>query len=277
MKAIEAAGFEPIRPVAQGSHLIHGQIIRHLSNANLVLCDLSGHNPNVFFELGVRTSLNLPIALVRDEHTELPFDTSGINTHTYGSALRGWEIDAEKLKLVHHISESAASCGGSNPLWRQFGLSIRAQEPDAQESPLEAKVDLLTDRMMVLQARIEEDRFERLRDIEMGRDEVMLGGRDSRFSRDLAASDRTPPSALFSSALRRLQGSQHLDFDIDITGPGSASVFLTPDTPPSVVGRIRDLGARYGVQVDLNLIEPARGASPTARSRRTSGSERPKG
>src|SRR3712207_6973285 len=41
---------------------------------------------------------------------------------------------------------SATSCAGENPLWRQFGLTIRAHEPDADESPLEAKVDLLTDR-----------------------------------------------------------------------------------------------------------------------------------
>ncbi|MBB1023373.1 MULTISPECIES: hypothetical protein [unclassified Dietzia] len=145
VKAVERAGFTAIRPAAQGSHLIHGQIISHLSNADLVLCDLSRHNPNVFFELGVRTSLNLPVALVRDDHTSLPFDTSGINTHIYSSSLRGWEIEDEQERLVRHISDSASSCSGQNPLWRHFGLTIKANEPDANESPLEAKVDLLTD------------------------------------------------------------------------------------------------------------------------------------
>lgn len=145
--AIEQAGFQPIRPAAQGAHLIHGLIIRHLSTADLVLVDLSTHNPNVFFELGVRTSLNLPIALVRDEHTKIPFDTSGINTHRYDSNLRGWEVQQQQQALAQHIKDSHVSCDGQNPLWRQFGLTIRASEPDANESPLEAKMDLLMGQM----------------------------------------------------------------------------------------------------------------------------------
>lgn len=140
--AIEAAGFTPIRPEAKGSPLIHGQIVKHLSEADLVLCDLSSHNPNVFFELGVRTSLNKPIALVRDEHTKLPFDTSGINTLRYDSKLQGWDVADEIKKITEHITESAASCDEQNPLWRQFGLAITASEPSANESPIEAKLDL---------------------------------------------------------------------------------------------------------------------------------------
>lgn len=191
VKAVEAAGFEPIRPVAQGSHLIHGMIIRHLSEADLVLCDLSAHNPNVFFELGVRTSLNLPIALVRDEQTDLPFDTSGINTHTYDSKLRGWEIENEQKKLIKHIEDSAKSCNGQNPLWRQFGLMIRAQEPETAESPLEAKVDLLTDRMLMLQHQMFEEaqrrEVERLESMDLTPQDMALRRRRLSEARHEAA------------------------------------------------------------------------------------------
>lgn len=48
IKAIEAAGYEPVRPVAQGSHLIHELIIKHLEKCEMVLCDLSGHNKRIF-------------------------------------------------------------------------------------------------------------------------------------------------------------------------------------------------------------------------------------
>lgn len=152
--AIEAAGFRPIRPIAEGSHLIHGLIIKNLSEADLVLVDLSSHNPNVFFELGVRTSLNLPIALVKDEHMTLPFDTSGINTHAYDSRLNVWDIEDERRALVKHLADSSASCGGENPLWRQFGLTMRASEPNAAESPLEAKVDLLASHLLTLEEQL---------------------------------------------------------------------------------------------------------------------------
>lgn len=141
--AVKAAGFEPIRPVVSGSYLIHGEIIRHLSTADMVLCDLSGLNPNVFFELGVRTSLNLPIALVKDEHFKLPFDTSGINTHGYASSLRSWDTLGEIEKLAQYLKDSVTSSAGSNPMWRQFGLMIAAQGPESIESSADARMELM--------------------------------------------------------------------------------------------------------------------------------------
>lgn len=141
--AVEAAGFRAIRPVASGSHMIHGEIIKHLSFSDIVLCDLSSHNPNVFFELGVRTSLNKPVALVRDEHTSLPFDTSGLNTHQYSSTLRGWDIGDQIKSMAKHLRESDQSCRGGNPLWRHFGLTISADRPDAEVSSSDAQMQLM--------------------------------------------------------------------------------------------------------------------------------------
>lgn len=153
VRAIEDAGFEPVRPMTEGSDLIHGRIVKQLSTCDLVLCDLSNHNPNVFFELGVRTSLNLPIALVKDEFTEIPFDTNGINTFQYQSSLKGWNIEEDRKNLAEHIKKSLETCEGENPLWRQFGLTIKANEPDISESPLEAKMDLIVQELNELRER----------------------------------------------------------------------------------------------------------------------------
>jgi hypothetical protein len=155
VKAIEQAGFQPITPAADGANLIHGLIIQNLSEADLVLVDLSTHNPNVFFELGVRTSIDRPIALIRDEHTSLPFDISGINAYQYDSSLLAWELDRQQEDLAKHIKASYASCDGRNPLWRKFGLTIKASEPDANETPLEAKVDLISGQIAQMQGRLE--------------------------------------------------------------------------------------------------------------------------
>ncbi len=256
VKAIETAGFEAIRPVAQGAHLIHGMIIKHLSQADLVLCDLSSHNPNVFFELGVRTSLNLPIALVCDEHTDLPFDTSGINTQTYNSALRGWEIEAEQGRLSAHLSKSASSCAGANPLWRQFGLSIRAQEPDTKESPLEAKLDLLADRMMLLQHRVEEGQFERERRLAMSQEEAAATSRFIDWELQQRSSlDRTPPSTLFSSAVHRLASSHAYSVAVHIHSPRQATVILQGKWPVEHVNRVTALADKYGVEAHVQMVD----------------------
>ncbi|MDH2416178.1 hypothetical protein [Nocardioides sp. CER19] len=98
--------------------------------------------------------------LTRDVVTALDdqsFDTSGINTYGYKSALNVWDIDAEIDRLRAHIEESVVSCEGRNPLWRRFGLTLRAQEPQTNETPLEAKVDLLASQLPLLQKHLDNE------------------------------------------------------------------------------------------------------------------------
>lgn len=149
--AVEKAGFEPLRPVARGSHLIHAQIVQQLEQADMVLCDMSENNPNVFFELGVRTSVNKPVTLVRcDASVSIPFDVSGINTHTYNPSLKPWNITEEIEALADHITEAEASCAGTNPLWRQFGLTLTATEPTSDESKEEAMISIVSEQIAQL-------------------------------------------------------------------------------------------------------------------------------
>ena len=119
--AVEKAGFKPILPVSQGSEIIHAEIISKIESSDLVLCDMSILNPNVFFELGIRTALNKPICLVKDDITKkIPFDTNIINNQTYSSDLSPWLIHDEIEKLEAHIKVSFNQSSESNSLWRYF-------------------------------------------------------------------------------------------------------------------------------------------------------------
>ena len=141
--ALTKGGYDAVSPISTGSELIHAEIIRNLEECDLVLCDISALNPNVFFELGIRTSLNKPVVMVKDNLTpSIPFDTGSINTHTYNANLQAWSINAEIAKLAEHISTSEEKSQGSNPLWRYFGLKQLA-EPARIDNPEEAKLDLL--------------------------------------------------------------------------------------------------------------------------------------
>ncbi|WP_281966306.1 hypothetical protein [Serinicoccus marinus] len=140
--AIEAAGFTAVRPTTTGADVIQAEIIRNLETADLVLVDLSRHNPNVFFELGVRTSLDKPVCLVRDTFTpKLPFDTSIINTHTYNADLLAWHVEGQVPLLTAHLRASDGRSDGSNPLWKYFGLTRRASPDTVEGDPVEAKLD----------------------------------------------------------------------------------------------------------------------------------------
>jgi hypothetical protein len=141
--AVERAGYEAIEPIAAGADLIHAEIIRQLETADLVLCDISTLNPNVFFELGVRTAVDRPICVVKDALTErIPFDTSIINVHTYEPSLSAWHMDKQLNALVEHLRVSAQRSEGRNALWRYFGLTTRAAFKEGG-STLEEKVDLV--------------------------------------------------------------------------------------------------------------------------------------
>lgn len=129
--AIEKAGFKPILPVIQGSEIIHGEIISNIESADLVLCDMSILNPNVFFELGIRTALNKPVCLVKDNLIEkVPFDTNIINYHLYSPDLSSWVVKDGIEKLASHIKECFSRSNNCNSLWRYFGLKSIATPPE---------------------------------------------------------------------------------------------------------------------------------------------------
>jgi hypothetical protein len=141
--ALKQAGYEVISPLSVGSELIHAGIIKNLEQCELVLCDISSHNPNVFFELGIRTSLDKPVVLVKDSDTStIPFDTGSINTFTYSATLEPWLLELELPQLVEHIVQTVDKSGEQNALWRFFGLTQRGQ-PAVEENPVEAKFDLI--------------------------------------------------------------------------------------------------------------------------------------
>jgi hypothetical protein len=152
--ALTNAGYRVIAPTARGAQLIHAEIIRNLEQADLVLCDLSGLNANVFFELGIRTSLDRPLALVKDKVTErIPFDLNTINTYSYDESLASWTLDNDIDQLAEHVKAINTSAGSGNDMWHYFGLTKRAAPADITENPTEAKLDLLLAEVTALRAR----------------------------------------------------------------------------------------------------------------------------
>ncbi|MCI1020519.1 hypothetical protein HWD99_17975 [Microbacterium sp. C5A9] len=148
--AIELAGFSPIKPFTTGSDMIHARIVQYLATAPLVLCDLSQHNANVMFELGVRTSVDKPIVLVKDEQTKLPFDIGGINTYEYSSGIESWRLEQQREELADHIRETGTRLDDGNPMWRRFGTGIVASAPSSDENSTEARLDVISEQVFAL-------------------------------------------------------------------------------------------------------------------------------
>ena len=72
------AGFIVTTANRDGSDVIQSTIVNNLLDADLVVADLTEHNPNVLFELGMRMAFDKPVALIRSKGTGQIFDVDNM-------------------------------------------------------------------------------------------------------------------------------------------------------------------------------------------------------
>ncbi len=68
--------------------IIQKRIIQNVYDDPIVVCDVSGKNPNVMFELGMRLAFDKPTIIVKDDKTTYTFDTAPIEHLEYPRDLR---------------------------------------------------------------------------------------------------------------------------------------------------------------------------------------------
>jgi hypothetical protein len=75
--AAEAHGLTTLRADDVGEPgQITAQAVQHCLQAKAAVADLTGGNPNVYYELSVRHGAQLPVVLIAARGTKLPFDIS---------------------------------------------------------------------------------------------------------------------------------------------------------------------------------------------------------
>ena len=75
--ATENVGYAAVRADAISEPgILTTQVIQHLIDDDLVVADLTGRNPNVFYELAIRHAIRKPIVQIIDVDEPIPFDVS---------------------------------------------------------------------------------------------------------------------------------------------------------------------------------------------------------
>lgn len=111
--ALEQVGYEVYRAddVFSPQPIII-DIQESIKQADLILCEMSERNPNVFYELGLAHAIGKPVILVSHNEQDVPFDLRHIRIIFYNFRMAGWE---EKLKS--EIKEAALSVQKSGKIW----------------------------------------------------------------------------------------------------------------------------------------------------------------
>jgi len=122
--AVSACGFEAIRAdKISEPGMITSQVIQHIIDDPLVVADLTGMNPNVFYELAIRHAIRKPLVQIIQKDEKIPFDVAGMRT----------------ISVDHQDLDSVAEA--KNEIEKQI-KAIKNKKPEDIDSPISVSIEL---------------------------------------------------------------------------------------------------------------------------------------
>jgi ribosomal protein L7/L12 len=134
--AIENAGLVAVRTDSLfRSSPIMGDIWRLVNQVNVLLADLSGKNPNVFYELGLAHAVGKPVVLVSSNIEDVPFDLRGLRVLIYDKENESWGDELQR-SISKSLKETLADVKSAVPPMF-FGAQKTTRPP---EDPLSTEL-----------------------------------------------------------------------------------------------------------------------------------------
>ena len=166
--AVNTLGYRAIRAdEIDEPGIITSQVIQHVVDDPLVVADLTGHNPNVFYELAIRHAIRKPYVQIIQKGESIPFDVAA--TRTIFVDHRDLDVvDTAKSQIIEQVrSLESDSSSLESPISMSVDLQRLRQSEDPEQRSL---ADVLAEISVI-------------RNILMEFSERELGGRTSQFSR----------------------------------------------------------------------------------------------
>jgi hypothetical protein len=138
------------RMVSDGDEtgIIHRRIIQNVYADPIAICDVSGRNPNVLFELGMRVAFDKPIVIVKDDKTPFMFDTGMIEHLTYPRDLRHGAMELFKAQVTKKVANTYSASmekPDSVSFIKSFGPFKTVSLEEVKEPADKAILTMLTD------------------------------------------------------------------------------------------------------------------------------------
>lgn len=112
--AVQEAGYEAVREdIAETPGSIPKSIVKKLADSDMVIADLTGMNPNVFYELGIRHVLSkCGTVLIINKGETIPFDNASHRVIQYTNELA--DLDEIHSQIVSAIANRESNIENSD-------------------------------------------------------------------------------------------------------------------------------------------------------------------
>ncbi len=125
---------------------ITSQVITLALEADMVIANLTGLNPNVMYELAVRHAKRKPVVAIVESNTTLPFDLAEERTIFYTNDMLG-VIDLQ-TRIKRAVVAAQGDDDPDNPIYRTVELTIMKEvAKDSLERLLVEKITQLEDKV----------------------------------------------------------------------------------------------------------------------------------
>ncbi len=116
---IYLASYSRVDPNREDSDVIQSTIVNRLLDDDLVIADLTEHNPNVLFELGMRMAFDKPTVLIKAKGTRAIFDVDNmLRVFEYDPALWTSTVESDVPNLAVFVRASWANRNEENTYLR---------------------------------------------------------------------------------------------------------------------------------------------------------------
>src|SRR6185295_15411348 len=186
--------------IAEPGSITH-QVILHLLRDDVVIANLTGLNPNVMYELAVRHAARLPVVIIAEMGTLLPFDISDERTVFFVNDMAG--VEEFKPRFEEAVSAAIRASEVTNPIYRVITANIVREVNATGETErfILDRLELVDERLVALMrahqgSQIGPDRqgtalhHLRLHGSSPDIDRFMLELRDGRFGGEVAQFQR---------------------------------------------------------------------------------------
>jgi hypothetical protein len=152
---VEPRGYKPVRAdQITRPGIITSQVLQEVADAELVVADLSGHNPNVFYELAIRHATQKPLVQLIGSDEELPFDIAAMRTIFFDIA----DLDSAERARTELDQHVAALEEHPNPVDTPIAAALGIKALRESEDPMAQTVAELAEQVAALRSEMARER-----------------------------------------------------------------------------------------------------------------------